>query len=367
MNALLDEFGIGTDLERDESWRYSKAALRALSQQDFAVASASADIPANIIAAFDWPETRGNRLVVVNGRVSPVSNVNARISIASTDGRISIAMADSPETLHLVFVNLAGDAPSRWEYDCDIRIESGAASIIEQHVGDDGSDVLGSVRSKIDVGVNAALDMTVVSDCADANSLYRRIDAVVDSNGAIRTVHALGGGRLQRFDVSCDLSRPHSRYDGRGVLALRGRQHVDVHLDIRHSARDTVCDILWRGIADQRARGILRGAITVAAGADGADAKLETKNLLLSPHAEIDAQPVLEIHADEVKASHGATVGQLDERSMFYLRSRGIPRDTARELLIEAFAREAFGSCSDAVLSRLEDWLGRHHRQAARA
>ncbi len=100
----------------------------------------------------------------------------------------------------------------------------------------------------------------------------------------------------------------------RGVFALRGRQHCDTHLDIRHAARDTASDIVWRGVADERARGVFHGAITVAAGADGADANLSNKNLLLSPHAEIDTQPVLEIYADEVKAAHGATVGQLDEQ-----------------------------------------------------
>jgi len=108
--------------------------------------------------------------------------------------------------------------------------------------------------------------------------------------------------------------------------------------------------VLWRGVADQRARGILHGAITVAAGADGADARLQTKNLLLSPHAEIDAQPVLEIHADEVKASHGATVGQLDANALFYLRSRGIPAAAARSLLIGGFCREAFADIADAAL-----------------
>jgi Fe-S cluster assembly protein SufD len=141
----------------------------------------------------------------------------------------------------------------------------------------------------------------------------------------------------------------------RGVFVVRGRQHIDAHLDVRHAARDTACDVVWRGVADQRARGILHGAITVATGADGADARLQTKNLLLSPHAEIDAQPVLEIYADEVKASHGATVGQLDELALFYLRSRGVPPAVARGLLITGFCREVLADGNDADLrARLE-------------
>jgi Fe-S cluster assembly protein SufD len=95
---------------------------------------------------------------------------------------------------------------------------------------------------------------------------------------------------------------------------------------------------------------VFHGAITVAAGADGADASLSNKNLLLSPNAEIDTQPVLEIHADEVKAAHGATVGQLDERALFYLRSRGLPPDAARHLLIAAFCNAVFAHLAPTSL-----------------
>jgi Fe-S cluster assembly protein SufD len=108
--------------------------------------------------------------------------------------------------------------------------------------------------------------------------------------------------------------------------------------------------VLWRGVADERARGVFHGAITVAAGADGADANLSNKNLLLSPHAEIDTQPVLEIYADEVKAAHGATVGQLDEQAMFYLRTRGLPPDAARHLLIAAFCGTALSDVAPIEL-----------------
>ena len=82
-----------------------------------------------------------------------------------------------------------------------------------------------------------------------------------------------------------------ARLESRGVFVLRGREHSDVHLDLRHVARDAACDVLWRGVADQRSRGIFHGAITVEPGADGSDAKLSSKNVLLSSAAEIDTQP----------------------------------------------------------------------------
>jgi Fe-S cluster assembly protein SufD len=143
-----------------------------------------------------------------------------------------------------------------------------------------------------------------------------------------------------------------------GAFLPDGRQHIDTQLSIHHQARDTASTSNWRGVASGRGRGIFRGAIVVAAGADGADASLSNKNLLLSAQAEIDTKPELEIYADEVKAAHGATVGQLDERALFYLRSRGIPCAQARTLLTTAFARAPFESLpNEALRAHVEQLL----------
>ncbi|MEO7013215.1 MAG: SufD family Fe-S cluster assembly protein, partial [Dokdonella sp.] len=158
-------------------------------------------------------------------------------------------------------------------------------------------------------------------------------------------------------DLAVTLIGDRSRFISRGVFALRGRQHADTRLDIRHLAHDTACDIVWRGVADQRSRGMFHGAIVVNPGADGSDAQLTNKNLLLSAQAEIDTQPVLEIYADEVKAAHGATVGQLDEQALFYLRSRGLSADKARSLLTLAFCRIAFDSIENEALREHVDAL----------
>ncbi|MDN5782813.1 MAG: SufD family Fe-S cluster assembly protein, partial [Luteimonas sp.] len=114
-------------------------------------------------------------------------------------------------------------------------------------------------------------------------------------------------------------------------------------------------ELTWRGIGAGRGRAVFHGGITIHQGADGSDANLSNKNLLLSEGAEIDTQPVLVIHADEVKAAHGATVGQLDPTAMFYLRSRGLPETDARRLLTAAFVREPLGMvASDTLRAALE-------------
>jgi len=95
---------------------------------------------------------------------------------------------------------------------------------------------------------------------------------------------------------------------------------------------------------------VFHGGITIHPGADGTDARLSNKNLLLSPNAEIDTQPVLVIHADEVQAAHGATVGQLDANALFYLRARGVPQAEARQMLTAAFCREPLAAVEDAAV-----------------
>jgi len=336
VNAVLDK----------ESWRYSERAWRALHAQEFSVANPAAALPDSLVARFDWPETRARRIVFING--APATAHVAPAGIRLGDG----------EHLHLVFINMPGAQSARWRLELPIAVDAGNAEVIEQHVGIEGADVLGEVASQVRVGSHARLRTTTICELPDSASLYRHERVEIASGGEHASTHALFGGRLQRFDLDVKMAGEQASYVSRGVFAPRGRQHIDVHLDARHAARDTRSDVLWRGVADQRGRGILHGAITVAAGADGADAQLQTKNLLLSPHAEIDAQPVLEIYTDEVKASHGATVGQLDERALFYLRSRGVPLSMARNLLIAGFCREAFGSVDNPELrARLEATL----------
>ena len=131
------------------------------------------------------------------------------------------------------------------------------------------------------------------------------------------------------------------------MLLAGGKRHVDTRLGIEHIARDTSCELTWRGLGTGRGRAVFHGGILIREGADGSDAMLSNKNLLLSEDAEIDTQPVLEIHADEVKAAHGATVGQLDANALFYLRSRGLPEAQAQQLLTAAFCREPLSVLED--------------------
>ena len=364
--ALLEEFGRGDARAREESWRYSRQTLRSLSQQEFVAADADAELPETLRAQFDWPQTRGRRVVIVNGavseRYSDSGDVGAMVTIGETGGTYAVRIDGKiDEPIHIVYVSIPSAQPSRWQTNTSMMVVNGFATLIEQHVGLDGAGVLGDSRRRIDVGEGARLDLISLCDLPESVALYRLLDVRLAAKAVLRATHVLLGGRMQRLDIQAELAGEQARLESRGVFALRGRAHADTQLDIRHAARDTACDVVWRGVADGRARGIFHGAITVAAGADGSDAKLSNKNLLLSPNAEIDTQPVLEIYADEVKAAHGATVGQIDERALFYLRSRGIPLAEARRMMVTAFCREVVDGIADADLrNRLAGLLMPH-------
>lgn len=357
---LLDELGVVAEArQRAESWRYSRMAVRALAQQAFTEASASAALSPALRAQYEWPETNGRRLVFVNGVYSAAHSDCSELEASHPDlrfaaevnGRFTLTVpAGRIERLHWIFVNVPGATPTRWQLDGEVRIEGGHVGIIEQHVGEPGADMLGALSTQLVAGPKADVRWTLASALPESTSLYRRLHARIETAAALRFTHAILGGRLQRHELAVDLAGARAGLDSRGVFILRGRQHADVQLDLRHVARDTACDVLWRGVADERARGIFHGGITVAPGADGSDAKLSNKNLLLSAQAEIDTQPVLEIHADDVKAAHGATVGQVDANALFYLRSRGIPLAEARRLMVAAFCQEALSGIVDQGL-----------------
>ncbi|HEX7030719.1 MAG TPA: Fe-S cluster assembly protein SufD, partial [Gammaproteobacteria bacterium] len=172
------------------------------------------------------------------------------------------------------------------------------------------------------------------------------------------------GGKLVRNDVRVELVAENAQAELNGFVLADGAQHVDNHLDVRHVAPHTNSTQNYRAVLDGRSRGVFNGKVHVAPDAQKIDASQASNNLLLSKLAEIDTKPELEIYADDVKCAHGATVGQLDESMLFYLRSRGIDESTARALLIFAFADDVIrrtgipeirSYVEDAVLGRLPD------------
>jgi Fe-S cluster assembly protein SufD len=371
--AALRQFGLPG--ARDEAWRYTP--LRALSARSFALQDADAATRALPADARAHIESAPLRLVFVNGALRedlstlaalpaglaidaavPASDespaaardafVAANLALAQAGAQVGVAAGVAiDEPLHVFHVGLAGTAAAL-HVRLRVRIGEGARfRLIETHLGDADAAHLGNRLLECELETGARLTHTRSADGAVQASGIHASRYRIDRGAEARTFELVPGQALYRHQVDADLVGDGARFVSGGVQAVSGRAHADVQLGVHHRARDTACDLLWRGIADGRARLGFTGNLEVAAGADGADAKLGSKNLLLSPHAEINTRPVLVIHADEVKAAHGATVGRLDERALFYLCARGIPRSRARVMLTHAFAIEALQALDD--------------------
>ena len=381
---------------RNELWKYT--ALRALERRAYVARDANAATRAIDESAFALPDADGPRLVFVNGvfraDLSRLGDLPAGLSLLP----LSRALGERPEPLRFKLTRgeperddfaalntaLASDgvvlhvadgvrieapvhvvhlgAPTEGDVAWHARslIELGADSqlkLIEHHAAAGEHAHFANLASEVVLREGAHLDWLILQDAANSATLLRRSELRLHED-ARATLHALElGGALAHHELRVALDGDRARVDTHGAFALRGRQHADTELLIEHRGRDTVSRSLWRGVADGRARGVFHGAITVHPGADGADAQLTNKNLLLSVDAEIDTRPALEIHADEVKAAHGATVGQLDERALFYLRSRGLPAEAARMLLVRAFCAVALDGVQPQSLREYCDAL----------
>ena len=374
----------------DELWKYT--ALRALEQRSYVARDENAATSVVDEGTIALPGVDGPRLAFVNGvfhadlsrlddlpqglDVQPLARALAEnpeplrflLTRRAAEPRDAFAALNSAlardgalvrvapgaqihAPLHVVHLGASADSPVAWHARGFVEICEGARlHIVEHHAAAGEHAHLANFACEYTLHKAARLDLLAVQDAAPGATLFRRSDFQLHEDAHV-ALHALEiGGALARHELRVALDGDRSRAETRGAFALRGRQHADTELLIEHRGRDTASDSLWRGVADGRTRGVFHGAITVHQGADGADAQLSNKNLLLSEGAEIDTRPALEIHADEVKAAHGATVGQLDERVLFYLRSRGLPAETARMLLVRAFCAVALGGVEPQVL-----------------
>ncbi len=374
--AVLDEaVRDGLPGARSEAWKYTP--LRALERRSFAKAPAEvAATDPQLLADIPAP-----RLVFVNGRYAPalsqldglppgVSLQPLSAALASGEeaarflgrryehadevfARLNAALAEEGVLLrvkegvrveapvHLVFVSAAGEVDLAWHprHLVELRREA-SLSLLEHHLQADDNAHLGNSVAHVHLAQGARLSHARVQETGAGFTSLLRTDAVLARDAVYQRIDLELGAGLTRHELNVRLEGDNARLDANGVLLGNGRRHIDTRLGIEHIARDTSCGLLWRGVGTDRSRVVFHGGIHIRPGADGTDARLSNKNLLLSANAEIDTQPVLVIDADEVQAAHGATVGQLDANALFYLRSRGLPQAQAQALLSAAFCHE---------------------------
>jgi Fe-S cluster assembly protein SufD len=230
--------------------------------------------------------------------------------------------------------------------------------VIENYIGVDGATYLANAVTELVAGDGASIDHYRLQRESSGGSHIGALEAHLERNCNF-TAHAITlGGGLVRNDVHAVLAGEGSECTLNGLYLLGDDQHLDNSTEIEHMQPRATSLELYKGILTGRAHGVFNGKILVHKDAQKTNARQTNKNLLLSPNAVVNTKPQLEIHADDVKCSHGSTIGELDRDSLFYLRSRGIGMHEAQSLLSYAFANEVISRVKvDYMRRRLDDYL----------
>ncbi|HWE72043.1 MAG TPA: Fe-S cluster assembly protein SufD, partial [Stellaceae bacterium] len=219
------------------------------------------------------------------------------------------------------------------------------ATIIETYVGN-GRYWTNAV-ALVDLASRASLRHVKLQDDATDAIHFGLVRANIAADARYESFVLTLGGRLSRHDSFATFAGEGASCGLFGAYLLKGEQEATNATFVDHAVPKCTTDEVFKGVVDERAHGVFLGKIAVRPQAQKTNANQLNKNLLLSPRANVDTKPELEILADDVKCSHGATVGDLDENAMFYLAARGIPADEARRMLIEAFAADAIDRIED--------------------
>ncbi len=364
--AHLGEHGIPT--LRDEDWKYTDLSPVVDISNRWLTAGGGRQSPDTLLARID--EITGsidaNWLVVANGVVldptfpadggngvqvakfsdapaplvfeRPLADFNAallqdglRVRISGTVGKpVGILLIDQSD----------GDASvSQAWAEIDVDANS-AVELIEYHVSQGNADHYANSVLTLNVGANADVRHVRIQNRSTRHVQTGRTSVSLGRDSRLDMASYDLGGGLIRNDIDVDLSQPGADITFNGLYLAGEGQHIDNHTRVDHRVGPATSAQEYRGILNGNCRCVWNGKAIVHEGADGTDARQANHNLLLSEKAEIDAKPELEIYADDVKCAHGTTVGQLDERSLFYLRTRGLDKRHARQVLTHAFAAD---------------------------
>ena len=366
----------GFPADRDENWKYT--SIRPLVQRAFEPAGHVAMPAAAALEPYLIPNFPASRLVLVNGRWAPSLSdegsaaparftvLNSSLHAARPDLREMFRLPEAwredvfanlntafvedvlllelpanaqPERpVEILHLSLAG-APASHHVRIVLRLGSGARlQLVERYAGEESTAHFTNTLMQIELGEQAALEHVRLQNESDKGFHVGRV-LVAQAAGSHYLSHNLQlGGYWVRLDLHTRLAAPGAQTTLNGLYAVNGRRHVDNHTRIDHAAAGTTSNELYHGLLDGAGRAVFNGKVVVTPHAVKTDAGQTNRNLLLSRGAEIDTKPELEIYADDVKCSHGASIGQLDENQLFYLRARGLDEQAARGLLVGAFA-----------------------------
>ncbi len=400
--AMERSVELGFPTVRDEDWKFTNVAP--LAKKSFSPSESGDTVTLDDLAPFVFRGQESARLVFVNGEyVSQLSD-----SCAQPGGVIACSLAQSLELnqelvklhlaqyqdyqddffsalntafvkdggfvlvpngsvvekpIHLIYVTTkTAMPPATFPRNLIIVGELAEAAIVEEYVSFGGDEYFTNTVTEVVAAEGAQVEhYRVERESSRAFNIGTvRVQQARNSNVSCHGV-LLGGG-LVRNNVHPVLAGEGAECLINGVFMPGGKQHIDNYMRVEHTSPHCNSRQFYNGILKENASGVFSGRIVVHKDAQKTDAKQTNRNLLISDGAQMDSKPQLEIYADDVKCTHGATIGQLDEESIFYLRSRGIPEETARTLLLFGFAAENLDRMKQKpiqhyVVDLVKDWL----------
>ena len=399
-HAAMDRFGdLGFPSTRIEDWRFTSVAP--ISRTPFELAGpAPAGITADQILHVPLADLGGPRLVFLNGRFSqelssegslpPGVKAGSLASALSTGNPLveehlaryaryeeqafaalnTAFLADGAfieipkgvvveQPIHVLFVTAGSARPSvSHPRTLVIAGRDSQASVVESYFSLSDHVYFTNAVTEVIAGENAVLEHYKLQH-ESLKACHVATLQIVQGRSSSVTSHSISvGGDLVRNDIHGLLADEGAECNLNGLYIVSGRHHVDNHTAIDHAKPHCASRELYKGILDGKSTGVFNGKIIVRKDAQKTDAKQTNKNLLLSADATINTKPQLEIWADDVKCTHGATVGQLGDELIFYLRSRGIGYEDARTLLTYAFASDVTARMkSEAIRGKLDELL----------
>jgi Fe-S cluster assembly protein SufD len=283
----------------------------------------------------------------------------AALNTALFEDGVSIEVprgAHVEQPIYVLFVTVPGTAPTmNHPRNLIVVGESAQVTVVEDYVSLGEGTTFSNAATELVAGDNAHVSHYMIVREGDQAYNFSTLRIQQGRDAKVATHSLLLSGALVRNNVHPVLAGEGSECLINGLFMANGRQHMDNYMLVEHASPHCDSRQFYNGILNGHSHGVFHGRIIVHKDAQKTDAKQTNRNLLLSDDAQIDTKPQLEIYADDVKCTHGATIGQFDENALFYLRSRGLDEASARHVLLLAFANECLDRMSSAqVRSHLE-------------